>query len=1188
MPKFPTSGRVRVSLTAPGLSTQRSSNETEVKYFGLVRDDALFDIEEPSEALGEVLRDVQDPAEALVEGEFTTQDVEIIDGITRYNLKNEDFSVLSNASINFESSDGRSLPLVNPRQRVADRIKQLEFFAGRGTIHQGQGTVMYKYQVPNADPDANTYNHTSPPPFYTEELDSVLENAPNFIPSSPEELETTHRVGYLENGIFVPSKESEWWWSGEYERELRDRSEYGSDGRTFDTDPKFPIIRDGNISFRTTKPEGITSEYNWGLRLDTWMKIGKTSSGEVELNLGRFRALVNGHIRIDYFDRTGYDANGVIQGSWKTALDTTQPGTYYVEDTVERAISDSTYGYSRPYVQGGPSVPMGSGAINTPRDAAGGGLIDFSETFTGLEGESLSKFDNTYVPVVIRFWYGKPKEIDPLNEPSYSELLEYSPAGSPAFVLDWYWANGYTAWNDYSSRVKFAWSDADSAWVIDSGAGVEGSLTPYNTAFQVCAYKFGGAGTNPDGAGLFNIQNWDTASVLVTGRRADDGASTTNATFSVPGITPVDGDVIWVVLRNRPSSAIPYTTAREELWQRYLFDPDQTGNYETTDDLLENVGINYFEPDPQKVAFDVNYDYYKIKYGELPALNTYGPNRYDGSVPVTLTSSAGDRDYDYNHSKLLMVGRQRKGTEGEIGTTPPLVGKNLNSELNEIRLPGENYTFINVVSDANNNGGNVIINAFPANNISILNAGNSGTLGYALNLSDNTSTYNSLFRQNIQNLEKDKLPTDVNFDVSAVLLYKTGGYFFRTDLAGTTYDTNSGIGGLGGVLATAPLGNRVNGVLTRSHAVNSGFTTKFKMSDGAATGTEYSFYGLISFIRPSLESVGVTTEASSKFEIASPDFFPDILGVNASTYNGTIIEFKDGAGAIIASAYITSYDSVNKKVTYTFTSGVSSIAVNTNYTVDIWFNYLRVSSLPSNVVTTSGSRTSNPITNDSKLQIEYVFNSGYQFSRVDTGAGLSFSETLFFAGDDNITSAVSPFLQGTEASAPPAEIVTPFSYDNTVSSSDPGLGGITYPPYSTQNIRLEETVKSTSNLVSEEEGKFDVWFGSTTSVSDLGGRYLEITKKLMFDFDKTQRVDLLSSLSDAQKPDFIGASPTPYTHKLSVELSVDLPAPVSNDSLYLDAQNYSNNKPVKDQYFLFVKQSGSNLELLTANNPSFS
>ena len=92
MPKFPTSGRVRVSLTAPGLSTQRSSNETEVKYFGLVRDDALFHIKEPSEALGEVLRDVQDPAEALVEGEFTTQDVEIIDGITRYNLKNEDFS----------------------------------------------------------------------------------------------------------------------------------------------------------------------------------------------------------------------------------------------------------------------------------------------------------------------------------------------------------------------------------------------------------------------------------------------------------------------------------------------------------------------------------------------------------------------------------------------------------------------------------------------------------------------------------------------------------------------------------------------------------------------------------------------------------------------------------------------------------------------------------------------------------------------------------------------------------------------------------------------------------------------------------------------------------------------------------------------------------------------------------------
>jgi hypothetical protein len=78
-------------------------------------------------------------------------------------------------------------------------------------------------------------------------------------------------------------------------------------------------------------------------------------------------------------------------------------------------------------------------------------------------------------------------------------------------------------------------------------------------------------------------------------------------------------------------------------------------------------------------------------------------------------------------------------------------------------------------------------------------------------------------------------------------------------------------------------------------------------------------------------------------------------------------------------------------------------------------------------------------------------------------------------------------------------------------------------------------------------------------------------------------------LSSTEKPTFVGSE---YTHKLEVELSVATPvnaSTITNANIYNDARVHSNNKPVKDRYYLFIKKQtgGRELSVLSANNPSW-
>ena len=1166
MPRSKSGGRLKTSTTPPQLFSQKDSAETEVKYFGLVRDEALSDLDSRAEALDEVLRDIQDPSEASTLGQFVAADISILEGVERFNLKREDFEILVGASIKSEDANGSSAALINPRQRISDRIAQAERFAGRGTVYQGQGTVLYKYYAPG-----NSYTHAAPPPFFTEAIDSAIENSADFIPSTSSQILNTHRIGYTQNGVFVPDVETEYWWSGEYNHTMNSVSEYGDQTQTALTNPKYPIVRDGNMKFELARPRGINTQYNWGLRFDAWMKRGD----DVTNTIMRWAAQVNGHLRIDYYDKTGYDAGtGAVQGAWRTALNTFDPATHYTQVSRENPVSNAVRGRLY-YVQGGPSTAVGAGdgTLPTQRALTSGGGWDLLRTHLDLEGKEIKNFGDDYVPLVIRFWYGQPTT-DGASKP-------LGPAG---FFIQNLSTNlaaaNLSKWNDYSSQLRLVWNSTYGAWGVDTTAGGsaagEANFTNFNQAFEVVGYTtVGAAGLSKPTA----LTGYITPSgvVIASKRAAADADGTTRSTFSISGISPTDGQAIWIVAKNRPMTVVPGTTTSlgsNSLWQRYLFNPSPANRYANRLDLLKNQGKNYVEPDPSKTPFEENLDLYKAILGSLPQINTYTSSRYDGMLQNSITTTNTQRDYDYNQAKLLMVGRQKKGAVADIGTTAPYSGKDL--AIGETRKKGENYSYIEVIENAAGFGGNVILNAFPSNDLGVVDTASTSTYGKALHMLDNTKTFSASGRQNISQVVTNELPSDANFSSTLRLLYEEidgqGRLVYGTWSGGTfTRD------------ATGVIAALLMGASARNHVAKSAFLVGFTKGS-----SDYSFYGPIGAQKVSFSSTALTVEPIGT-RIISPGIFPPGSDTtNNDQYIGSEIIFP----GTIGSRFVTSYAASTGTVTF------NGAAIDAGqYSCQVYYNHLQLGgSLPSNVVNSSGEKTSRTSIipapsggniSDRLIQARYVFNSAYQFLRADSGAGLSFGETLFVNASPSPTESV-PFSPDTELPAPPADIVTPFGYDNTAGAAQPGLGGLCYPPYSIQNIQLQRLAITDTNLYASEAGAFDVWWGGRIGGrSDLGERYLYVTDKLMFDFEPAQRLNILTPLSAAQKPVFTAST---YTHKLEVELNVGLPTNSTNQYIYNDARFHSNNKPVKDKYFLFIQKAsgGAGLSVLSANTPSWS
>jgi hypothetical protein len=178
-------------------------------------------------------------------------------------------------------------------------------------------------------------------------------------------------------------------------------------------------------------------------------------------------------------------------------------------------------------------------------------------------------------------------------------------------------------------------------------------------------------------------------------------------------------------------------------------------------------------------------------------------------------------------------------------------------------------------------------------------------------------------------------------------------------------------------------------------------------------------------------------------------------------------------------------------------------------------------------------------------------NLPFQFSRVDTGEGLSLSDGLKLTYDSG---KFIPALS--EIPRPPADRVTPFGYDNPAIYSN----GICYPPYIISDPLLEQIAISDANLLSQPAGNYNVFWGNSDK-ADLDGHTLKITEKIEFSITASEPQSTV-----IQPENSIALQANDYTHRLQV----NLPLPQSLDP---DVFEYvGNGEKVADSYFLFVKQ----------------
>ena len=1360
-------GKLRVTRTIPPLSTVADPTDTEVKYFGLVRDDSLDDLESSTEALQEVLKDIQSVSERETEGVFNLKDVSILDGIEVFGVTREDLSPLRGAAL----TDGAGEAIVNPRQRLQDRITHFESFAGRGTPFFGSGPIKYVYYanplgtnlpgtvsvasngtvtgtgtnfngstgtndpftphvltngnyvdaynsnnervgryIVDGNPSSKTamtvtnaatgaitavsnvtlrviYSHTSPPPFFTESITSTAFNAPDHIPSISQ-LEYTHRIGSSSTGSFVPKKYKEDWWEGDYERDFKapTSNPYQASGENAENDPTFNIVKDGNKNYGLLIDD-FPIDKNLGIRYDFYLK--KNFAGEY------FKWAVQkyGEIKIDVYKQTGVANNGNPQGSWITVLDTTNESTYHVFNDKEESTQNFTE-FREVYVSGGSNF----GTTATVSDAA---FLDTRDTYTDLEDTEISNFDEEFIPVIIRYWYGQntfdenvtgtaeQSRLTPGGTtPSVNfdlrefDLSEVQPAGtvtlaangtvtgtvgSTAFLTDVSVGSRITinsvsykvtavasdtsltvrnpdetvvaagttyttdkthkeAWNNYYTHIKGTYSSG--VVTVDNtytGAGTQNSLANMNRRFDIVAYTI--AGNAPTGlSATKNIINYKSESQtkydfgpsknnFYEGIRVDGGSGnwTTNS-FTVSGINIAENAVVHLMIQNNPYKTepprvVPASTSSfrsvnengRALWVEFVYYPDEKGTYGNAGDLLSN-GSGYSEIDPEKQALEERSVYFGYKYGVLPETNQYTSARYDGFLRNTITSAVTQRDYDYNHPKLLAIGRQKK----DVAIKPLQTG--------ETRPDGANYTFFMYEADANNNGGRVQILAGPTNSLAAIfsptTAGvdASSNPGKILHSTDNVGTFSNANKQNLT--AATSIVTQGNL---------TGFNIYQEEFLGGSILVARGSGTAGDYDPVWSISNM--GAATK----NSNDKTFFLAYVSQNGNANAYFRELINAERPSVKASSITlTGGGQTPSIQDAGLFPADSSNSARTNQNAVPYISsrvalyastDSAYATVLAEYdITSYNNTNTTVALNRITGTNQAAGT--YRAIIYYNYLKLPQAlhtldwtnANGIDKTTSSIGNNPTYSGTSnyMIINGVYSTSATYSRVDNGSTLSFGDALLVEPGSNTSSALNPYSLQTELPFPPSGAVTPFGFDKSSGDiNNPGLGGICYPPIdapadpalSTLAVEDSGLYGRSGGTLRKAEGHYDTYFGGK-SLTNIGLASMTVTRGFVFDFPTDSYNDIITTPSSAQLPIFASNS---YTHKLRVELAPYIGEPndtfanatglFSRSELYNDPNSdddpnpyiyndattyYSTQEPVKEAVYLFTKSSSIN------------
>ncbi len=1344
MPGKQPGGKVRISQTAPAIISKTKNPATsEVKYFGLIRDQYLDDLTSNLDALDQVLEDIQDPAERKAEGEMNAQDIAIIDGIVNNGVIFEDIEILKGASLSLEGGG----TLVNPRYRLSDRISQFGNFAGRGTPFIGSGPVKFTYQVNKegdllpgtvtaisnagvvtatdstfqtegtdglnrtlavgdyvglyesdgktkykvgADAEAkkldqaiykvtavtsNTsitldpappanisgvtlklrkrYSHSNPPPFFTENIDSDAFNAPDHLPTSLNVSES-HRVGYFKDGNFLPTKGFEKWWEGEYNFDYiqTESNVHGENGENIETNPaNFRIIKDGNISFDLLASNAPQKE-NFGFRYDFWLKKDFNS-------FNYFRAAVQciGHVKIDFFEKTGFNAQGEAQGTWKQIIDTTNEETYFRQILVEQPAFN-IFEKRAILVSGGPNYKNSSEVNSSTSNIE----INHLATYNDEEGISKNVWEE-FVPISIRYWFGQNTQ-DYSSSPIDEDLAIVSQY-QPSFAIDFgslniptdVQVNGnnlYSYSNNYFGFAKLQYSTTSTRWTIQNvsgnGGAYETNLDEFNQVFEIIGHTNLNESSIPTSTSTRDFASWKASkesfaiqpqSVLIATKYVTGGTiSNSEVSVTFPGAQPADGDHIYVLMQNRPRSVVPsdpatntaYPQDYDELWQAQMHNPDPLGNYQTLGDLY-NGGTNYSEPDPIRKEFANNTEYFKYKFGQKPALNTYGPDRYDGFIKNRVSSSNTQYDIDANHPTILPVGRQKKGTTAEIGTVSPMDGKDLATVdgVTEVRNNGENYTFMSVEEDAFGNGGEVVLLGYPINSMaSIANTAGSENGGKNLHGLDNTQTFGNANRQNVTGVSVVEVPTDATYSSPSFATNKLSMRYSSVAGISIFYPVKTG-GTSGSITETFDSSTRglisgdFLGASKRLTAQKAVFISGYhKTIYSPASTEERYFHDLLLGTRPNAVDSVTISGSGTTFTIPSSVLFSNQDGnftdaIGKRYYDGALIEVYansddlensgtlTGSASPVAILHVSGYTASSEQATCTTVSG--TVPTGAGKSVRVYYNYFQISAAPAKVAQENGDSVATSLvtstTNNASMQLRYTLSSTYGLSRVDTGAGLSFAESLYSKGGADPSDPIQPFSGDAELPSPPSATVTPFDYDKPATDpTNPGLGGLCYPPYETQDLLLVPTQKNDSqlyNLSSSPVGKYDMYFGSPqVSMSTLGEKFLKVTDQFSLDFATSERQFILPiTTANGLPTSFPTFTEDSYTHKLSVLLSPDIAGlftrdaytGVTNENIFKDAVLYSNNKPVKEQYYLFVKKAEGEgeqpISILADNNPGW-
>jgi hypothetical protein len=184
--------------------------------------------------------------------------------------------------------------------------------------------------------------------------------------------------------------------------------------------------------------------------------------------------------------------------------------------------------------------------------------------------------------------------------------------------------------------------------------------------------------------------------------------------------------------------------------------------------------------------------------------------------------------------------------------------------------------------------------------------------------------------------------------------------------------------------------------------------------------------------------------------------------------------------------------------------------------------------------------------------IEYYTESNvaFQYLRVDSGEGISFSDVLKLTYNGSTLNDLE-----SEVPRPPSDSVTPFGFDEPQFTS-----GLCYPPYAIANTFLSQIAIEDTPLYDEPIGNYDVFWGDPTK-SGLGGKTLAVTEKLEFQQAEAGESTIIE-LDESKK---VTVNLADYTHRMRIEFP--LPSTYDEDVL----EHIGSLEKVKESYYAYVK-----------------